>query len=66
MKKKLILCLILAIAMLTSAASAAKWTFMKVVVQDARVRKGPGDSDIITSLDKAAEALAGKAGTTIA
>ena len=58
MKKKLILCLILAIAMLTSAASAAKWTFMKVVVQDARVRKGPGDSDIITSLDKGTKVIA--------
>lgn len=58
MKKKLILCLLLCIVLLTSAASAAQWTFMKVVVQDARVRKGPGDSDIITSLDKGTKVIA--------
>lgn len=58
MKKKLILCLFLAVALLTSAASAANWTFMKVVVQDARVRKSPGDSDIITSLDKGTKVIA--------
>ena len=54
MKRKLIVSLLLIVVLTlpTLSASAAKWTYMKVIVQDARVRKSPGPSDIITSLDK--------------
>ena len=57
MNKKLILCLLVILSLAVSAASAATYTYMKVIVQDARVRKGPGDSDIITSLDKGTKVL---------
>ena len=59
MKRKLFLSLLLIVVLLMSTltASAAKWRYMKVVVQDARVRKGPGASDIITSLDKGTKVI---------
>lgn len=62
--KRFLLCLVLIMALLLSVFSAAaeKWTYMKVIVQDARVRKGPGASDIITSLDKGTKVIStGKA-----
>ena len=59
MKRKLIVSLLLIVVLTlpTLSASAAKWTYMKVIVQDARVRKSPGPSDIITSLDKGTKVI---------
>lgn len=59
MKRKLFLSLLLIIVLTLPAlsASAAKWTYMKVIVQDARVRKGPGAYEIITSLDKGTKVI---------
>ena len=55
--KKLILLLCLLILTLTTTSFATTWNIMQVTVSGARMRKGPGNYDIISTLHKGTKVL---------